>query len=54
MNKNNGFTPFIKWYMALSYLKTQEKDKAQVLLEELAIYENPQQQVAHELLNKLK
>ena len=54
LNKNNGFTPFIKWYMALSYLKTQEKDKAQVLLEELAIYENPQQQVAQELLNKLK
>jgi hypothetical protein len=54
LNKNNGFTPFIKWYMALSYLKTQEKDKAQVLLEELAIYDNPQQQVAQELLNKLK
>lgn len=50
---NNAFTPFVKWYKALSYLKLNEKGKAIELLRELAEKENPQQQMARKLLTEL-
>lgn len=51
---NNAFTPFVKWYKALSYLKLNEKKKAVQLLKELAEKENPQQQMAKKLLTELE
>lgn len=54
LNKNNGFTPFVKWYKALSYLKTNQKGKAIILLESLAQTTNPQQEMAEKLLSELK
>lgn len=50
---NNAFSPFVKWYKALSYLKLNEKGKAIELLNELAGKENPQQQMAKKLLTEL-
>lgn len=54
LDKNNGFTPFVKWYKALSYLKTNQKGKAVELLESLAQSSNPQQEMAKKLLSELK
>lgn len=51
---NNAFSPFVKWYKALSYLKLNEKEKAVLLLQELAEEKNPQQEMAKELLIELK
>lgn len=51
---NNAFSPFVKWYKALSYLKINEKEKAIELLNELAGKENPQQQTAKKLLTELE
>lgn len=51
---NNAFSPFVKWYKALSYLKLNEKEKAILLLHELAEEENPQQFKAKELLDALE
>lgn len=50
----NAFSPFVKWYKALSYLKTNEKEKAIQLLKELSEKENPQQQMAKNLLAELE
>lgn len=51
---NNAFSPFVKWYKALSYLKLNEKEKAVELLKELSEKENPQQSKAKELLDALE
>lgn len=51
---NNAFSPFVKWYKALSYLKLNEKENAVLLLQELAVEENPQQSKAKELLDALE
>jgi hypothetical protein len=51
---NNAFSPFVKWYKALSYLQLNEKEKAVQLLKELAEKENPQQSKAKELLDALE
>lgn len=50
---NNSFSPFVKWYKALSYLKLNNKEKAIQLLKDLAEKENPQQYKAKELLVEL-
>jgi tetratricopeptide (TPR) repeat protein len=54
LNKNNGFTPFVKWYKSLAYLKTDQKEKAIVLLESLSSTVNPQTEMAKKLLSELK
>jgi FimV-like protein len=53
-NKNNGFTPYFKWYKALSYLKVGEKEKATELLQSLSESQNPQQEQAQKLLKELE
>lgn len=53
LNKNNGFTPYFKWYKALSYLKIGEKEKATELLQSLSENQNPQQEQARKLLKEL-
>lgn len=52
--KSNDFTPFIKWYKALSYLKLEENNKSIALLKELSTTQNPQQKQAEELLKELE
>ena len=54
LNKNNAFTPFVKWYLALAYLKTNEKENAKLLLESLVENANPQQEMAQKLLTELE
>jgi hypothetical protein len=54
LNKNNGFTPYVKWYKALSYLKIDQKEKAIELLQSLSESQNPQQELAKKLLIELK
>lgn len=51
---NNSFSPFVKWYKALTYLKLNEKENSVLLLQELAEEENPQQFKAKELLDALE
>lgn len=51
--KNNAFTPFVKWYLALSYLKENQKEKAIPLLKSLSETDNPQQEMAYKLLSEL-
>lgn len=53
LSKDNGFTPYFKWYKALSYLKLGEKEKATELLQSLAENQNPQQEQAQKLLKEL-
>lgn len=48
------FTPFVQWYKALSYLKIKDKEKAISLLKELSKNENPQQQMAKNLVAELE
>lgn len=54
LTKNNAFTPFVKWYLALAYLKENQKENAIPLLENLANTENPQQEMAQKLVSDLK
>ena len=54
LNKNNAFTPFVKWYLALAYLKENQKKKAIPLLKSLSETENPQQEMAQNLLTELE
>lgn len=54
LNKNNAFTPFVKWYLALSYIKENQKEKAIPLLKSLAETENQQQEMAKKLLEDLE
>jgi len=53
LNKNNAFTPFVKWYLALAYLKDNQTEKAMPLLKSLSENENPQQEMAQKLLTEL-
>lgn len=52
--KNNSFTPFVKWYLALGYLKENQKENAIPLLQSLTETENPQQEMAKKLLSELE
>ena len=54
LSKNNAFTPFVKWYLALSYLKENQKEKAIPLLKSLTETDNPQQEMAKKLLSELE
>ena len=54
LSKNNSFTPFVKWYLALSYLKENQKDKAVTLLNSLTKTENQQKGIAEKLLIDLE
>ncbi len=54
LNKNNGFTPYVKWYKALSYLKIDQKEKAIELLRSLVDNQNPLQEQAQNLLKELE
>lgn len=54
LNKNNGFTPYIKWYKALSYVKIDQKEKAIELLQSLVENQNPLQKQAQNLLKELE
>lgn len=48
------FTPFVQWYKALSYLKIKDKEKAISILKKLSKKENPQQQMAKNLVAELE
>ncbi|PZO30217.1 MAG: hypothetical protein DCF13_03975 [Flavobacteriaceae bacterium] len=54
LQKNNGFTPYIKWYKALTLVKLKQEEKALVLLQELANSTNPMQKMAKELVTELE
>lgn len=54
LSKNNAFTPFVKWYLALAYLKKDQKENAMPLLKTLSQTENPQQEMARKLLKELE
>ncbi|MCP9770778.1 hypothetical protein EGI22_22975 [Lacihabitans sp. LS3-19] len=47
------FETYNKWYLALAYLKTGQKNEAKTILEDLTKTDNPQKQKAQELLNEL-
>ena len=54
LQKNNGFTPYVKWYKALTLVKLEQEEKALVLLQELANSTNPMQKMAKELVSELE
>ena len=54
LQKNNGFTPYVKWYKALTLVKLEQEEKALVLLQELANSANPMQKMAKELVAELE
>lgn len=54
LTKNNNFIPYVKWYLALGYLKENQKENAIPLLQSLAKAENPQQEIAQKLLAELE
>lgn len=54
LQKNNGFTPYVKWYKALTLVKLEQEEKALVLLQELANSTNPMQKIAKELVTELE
>lgn len=54
LGKNNAFTHFVKWYLALAYLKENQKEQAMPLLKSLSETENPQQEMAQKLLKELE
>ncbi|MDK2771566.1 MAG: tetratricopeptide repeat protein [Flavobacterium sp.] len=51
---NSAFNSYVKWYLALSYLKTNEMEKSKSLANELTKNENPFQNQAKELLRDLE
>lgn len=51
--KENTFTPFFRWYAALSHLKLKNKEQAILRLEKLAQTDNPQKEAAKRLLSEL-
>ena len=53
-SKDNQFSPLVKWYKALCFLKLNHKDKAIDLLKSLVSYDNSQQEMAKKLLDKLE
>ena len=50
INDNNAFTPYVKWYKALAYLKTNQNAEAKRLILSLAETDNPQQEMAKKLV----
>lgn len=54
LSKNNSFTPFVKWYLALSYVKENQKEKAVPLLQSLSETNNPQQEMAKKIMSELE
>lgn len=54
LTKNNNFTPFVKWYLALGYVKENQKQNAIPLLKSLTETENPQKEIAEKLLEELE
>ena len=54
VKKNNSFTPFVKWYLALSYIKENQLENAIPLLKSLSETENQQQEMAKKLLSELE
>ena len=54
LGKNNAFTPFVKWYLALAYLKENQKEQAMPLLKSLSETQNPQQEMAQKLVDELE
>ena len=52
-SKNNSFTPYFKWYLALAELKTGNAADAKILLEDLSQRDNPMQEMAKELLEEM-
>ena len=54
LEKNNAFSPYVKWYLALSYLKENQKEKAIPLLKSLSETDNPQKEMAIKLLSELE
>lgn len=53
-SKQSRFTPFVKWYKALSYLKIENKEESISLLKDLSNIKNPQQELAKQLLAELE
>lgn len=53
-SKNNSFTPYFKWYLALADLKTGNSEQAKKLLDDLSSKENPMQEMAKKLLEELE
>ena len=51
--KNNSFTIYFKWYLALAELQTDDKENAIIHLKELSKTENPMQDMAIKLLADL-
>ncbi len=54
LNKENQFSPLVKWYKALCFLKLDQKEEAIKLLLSLASNQNSQQEMAKKLLEKLE
>jgi hypothetical protein len=52
--KENNFTPFFRWYLALANIKLKNKNEAISILEKLANTDNPQKDAAERLLDELK
>lgn len=52
--KENTFTPFFRWYAALTNLKLKNKKDATQLLEKLTQTDNPQKEAATRLLSELQ
>ena len=53
LQKNNGFTSYVKWYKALTLVKLEQEEKALVLLQELANSANPMQKMAKDIITDL-
>lgn len=53
-SKNNSFTHYFKWYLALAELKTNDPKAAEILLTDLSKRDNPMQEMAKELLEEIK
>ena len=52
-SKENTFTPFFRWYAALTNLKLKNKEETILLLEKLTQTDNPQKEAASRLLSEL-
>lgn len=52
-SKENTFTPFFRWYAALTNLKLNNRNEAIQLLEKLTKSDNPQKEAAIRLLSEL-
>lgn len=51
--KNDQFSNYFKWYLALAELQTNDKESAITLLKELSSVANPMQEMAKKLLTDL-